>query len=257
MTQEYFLGVIPYTKYAFYWEVTDNTVGRVAPSEVRYGDILSAVLDAEKHIREDLSPEEQGHILIIKVFDKSPDERRAGTFTPVYIETFGQEPSDTVFLAGDPRRLPHTLDGYWFAVFDHTDNERFAGSQRYTSTSVAVATARGYITDRIDATGYLQGHDLDIEVYLAAPVEGLVSGGVFHTEKYIHLETTPLRKVLGIGVQSEPASRWIDIAERIKTKVPGLTNEVNEHLNNIIFENSDADASKWWLVDKGRDLGIR
>ncbi len=108
MTQEHLLGVIPYTKYAFYWEVTDNTVGRVAPSEVRYGDILSAVLDAEKHIREDLSTEEQDHILIIKVFDKSLKERRTGTFTPVYTETFGQEPSDNVFLAGDPRRPPHT-----------------------------------------------------------------------------------------------------------------------------------------------------
>ena len=178
MTTKYFLGVVPYTKYAFYWEVTDNTVGRVAPSEVRYGDILSAVLDAEKHIREDLSTEEQNHILIIKVFDKSLEERRAGTFTPVYTETFGQEPSDTVFLAGDPRRPPRT---------------------------------------------------------------------------------PPLWETPGGVKFPDSLGEWIELAELIKVKVPGLTNETNEHLNTILLtpEDADVDVAKQWLVDKGRDLGIQ
>ena len=150
--------------------------------------------------------------------------------------------------------------GYWFAVWDRTDKERFAGSQRHTSTSVAVAAARSYITDRIEATGYLQDHDLEIEVYLAAPQGGLVTGDAFHSESYVHFATTPLREVLGSSRWPASEHDWVTLAADIKTRYTYSSPyyaEANTRLGIIMgLEEGDVQDAQQWLVDKGAELGL-
>ncbi len=151
-------------------------------------------------------------------------------------------------------------DGYWFAVHDRTDNERFAGSEPYSSTSVAVAAARGYITDRIAATGYLQDHDLVIEVYLAAPVGGLVSGDAFHKEQFVHLETTPLREVLPAAQADFSEARIIEIADELKSRLYGDTfavAEVNMWLSVVLgIHDGDVDGARQNIIDRGKEFGV-
>ena len=153
---------------------------------------------------------------------------------------------------------------YYWAVEDRTSGEKTTDGTRYNHTSIAVAAARKYITEDLAVREDILGHDIDIEVYISAPdVRGFTIGDPFHTEKYIHLETTPLAALWRMPESGTvfPGSfgDWIELAELIKGKVPGLTNETNEHLNTILLtpEDADVDVAKQWLVNKGRDLGIR
>lgn len=80
-----------------YWEVTNMATGEILQSGKRYELIGYAVRDAKKELRRGYQHYGDDH-LVIKVFDKSPDERAGLTLEPEYSESFWVKPE-----AGPPR----------------------------------------------------------------------------------------------------------------------------------------------------------
>ncbi len=169
---------------------------------------------------------------------------------------------------------------YYWAVEDRTSGEKTTDGTRYNHTSIAVAAARKYITEDLAVREDILGHDIDIEVYISAPdVRGFTIGDPFHTEKYIHLETTPLypsmpTSLLGGagmpmyipgtgGKHPVPTTygMWIDLSEDIKDKYPldsPERAEVNFQLGILLeLEEGRPDDAKRWLVNKAGEVGIQ
>ncbi len=73
-----------------YWEVTNMVTGEVLQDGVPYRTISEASLDAKRTMNALYSYFEDNH-LVIKIFDKSPDERVGLTFEPEYTESYWRE----------------------------------------------------------------------------------------------------------------------------------------------------------------------
>lgn len=91
---------------AHYWEVTNMVTGEILQSGKRQESISDAVRDAKKELRRGFQQFGDDH-LVIKVFDKSPDERAGLTFESEYSESFWIKPE-----AGPSRPFPDTY-GDW------------------------------------------------------------------------------------------------------------------------------------------------
>ncbi len=215
----------------------------------------------DEYMRRAMSARDEGNWEMGSMFEKmSHDEAQHVMDMSHMVKQMGGEKAP--FYPSMPTSVP-AMEYYW-AVQDRTSGEKTTDGTRYDYTNVATAAARKYITEELAVSEDILGHDIDIEVYISPPdARGFTIGDPFHTEKYIRLETTPLAALWRMPESGTvfPGSfgDWIELAELIKVKVPGLTNETNEHLNTILLtpEDADVDVAKQWLVDKGRDLGIQ
>ena len=94
----------------YYWEVTNMVQGEILQLGTRFGSIGEAVSHAKKFLQKDFQVYGDDH-LVIKIFDKSPDERIGITYTPEHTESywvseptrhdFPQTYSDWAHLASD------------------------------------------------------------------------------------------------------------------------------------------------------------
>ena len=73
-----------------YWEVTNMVTGEVLQEGVPYRTITEASIDAKRTMNT-LYPYFEDNHLVIKIFDKSPDERAGLTFEPERTESYWRE----------------------------------------------------------------------------------------------------------------------------------------------------------------------
>lgn len=96
----------------YYWEVTNMVTGERLESGKRQESIKSAVQDAKRELRRGFQYFGDNH-LVIKVFDKSPDERAGLTLEPVLMESFWVSSNPSDVSAGRP--FPETY-GDWVSL---------------------------------------------------------------------------------------------------------------------------------------------
>ena len=231
----------------------------------------------DEYMRRAVAARDEGNWEMGSMFEKiAHDEAQHVTDMSHMVEQMGGEKAP--FYPSMPTSVP-AMEYYW-AVQDRTSGEKTTDGTRYDYTNVATAAARKYITEDLAVREDILGHDIDIEVYISAPdVRGFTIGDPFHTEKYIHLETTPLypsmpTSLLGGagmpmyipgtgGKHPVPTTygMWIDLSEDIKDKYPldsPERAEVNFQLGILLeLEEGRPDDAKRWLVNKAGEVGIQ
>lgn len=71
----------------YYWEVANMTNGEIMQYNIRYPTTDQAVGAAKVYLNAEF-PQFKGHHLVIKIFNKSPEEREEFTYTPTYTESY-------------------------------------------------------------------------------------------------------------------------------------------------------------------------
>ena len=207
----------------------------------------------DEYMRRAVAARDEGNWEMGSMFEKiAHDEAQHVTDMSHMVEQMGGEKAP--FYPSMPTSVP-AMEYYW-AVQDRTSGEKTTDGTRYDYTNVATAAARKYITEELAVSEDILGHDIDIEVYISPPdARGFTIGDPFHTEKYVHLVTTPLLE----EPSSSDNTAWINLAERIKEVEPSLQSrlDVSRHLGVILLglEGSPPEAQQW-LTDKGRELGL-
>ena len=74
----------------YYWEITNMSTGEISSSDTVHLTMSSAMAEAEEFVEADI-PWWRSDQLIIKIYDKNPDERAGRTFEPVSTKTYGAE----------------------------------------------------------------------------------------------------------------------------------------------------------------------